>query len=192
MNPNNTPHPVALDTHLVWLDMEMSGLEPEQERILEVALVVTDLHLNVLAEAPVYVIHQSDTVLDAMDAWNKGTHGKSGLIDKVKASLVSEQQAEIDLITFLKPWIPKGKIPLCGNTIHQDRRFMALYMPQLNDFFHYRNIDVSTLKELAKRWKPTVYSQFKKQQAHTALADVYESIEEMKYYREHFLNLNSN
>jgi oligoribonuclease len=177
------------ETHLVWLDMEMTGLEPEKERIIEVAFVVTDLHLNVLAEGPVYVIHQPDLVLDAMDAWNKGTHGKSGLIDKVKVSTVSEQQAQAEILAFLKPLIPKGKIPLCGNTIHQDRRFMDLYMPELNNFFHYRNIDVSTLKELSKRWKPEVYKSFKKQQAHTALADVYESIEELKHYREHFLKL---
>ncbi len=179
----------ALDTHLVWLDMEMTGLEPEKERIIEVAFVVTDLHLNTIAEGPVFVIHQSDAVLDAMDNWNKGTHGKSGLIDKVKASTVNEVQAQAEIIAFLKPFIPKGKIPLCGNTIHQDRRFMALYMPELNDFFHYRNIDVSTLKELAKRWKPEVYKGFKKQQKHTALADVYESIDELKHYREHFVAL---
>jgi oligoribonuclease len=179
----------ALETHLVWLDMEMTGLEPEKERIIEVAFVVTDLHLNTIAEGPVFVIHQSDAVLDAMDNWNKGTHGKSGLIDKVKASTTTEAQAQAEIIAFLKPLIPKGKIPLCGNTIHQDRRFMALYMPELNDFFHYRNIDVSTLKELAKRWKPDVYKSFKKQQKHTALADVYESIDELKHYREHFIAL---
>jgi oligoribonuclease len=169
--------------------MEMTGLEPEKERIIEVAFVVTDLHLNTIAEGPVFVIHQSDAVLEAMDNWNKGTHGKSGLVDKVKASTVTEAQAQAEIIAFLKPLIPKGKIPLCGNTIHQDRRFMALYMPELNDFFHYRNIDVSTLKELAKRWKPDVYKSFKKQQAHTALADVYESIDELKHYREHFVAL---
>lgn len=187
-----TKHPPklnALETHLVWLDMEMTGLEPEKERILEVAFVVTDLHLNVIAQGPVYVIHQPDAILEGMDNWNKGTHGKSGLIDKVKASVVSEAQAQAEILAFLKPLVPKGKIPLCGNTIHQDRRFMALYMPELNDFFHYRNIDVSTLKELAKRWRPEVYKGFKKQQAHTALADVYESIEELKHYREHFLNV---
>jgi oligoribonuclease len=179
----------ALETHLVWLDMEMTGLEPEKERIIEVAFVVTDLHLNTIAEGPVFVIYQSDAVLDAMDNWNKGTHGKSGLIEKVKASTMTEAQAQAEIIAFLKPLIPKGKIPLCGNTIHQDRRFMALYMPELNDFFHYRNIDVSTLKELAKRWKPDVYKSFKKQQKHTALADVYESIEELKHYRELFIAL---
>jgi oligoribonuclease len=191
MSHEPKPASNALDTHLVWLDMEMTGLEPETERIIEVAFVVTDLHLNVIAEGPVYVIHQSDATLDAMDAWNKGTHGKSGLIDKVKASTVTEAQAQAEIIAFLKPLVPKGKIPLCGNTIHQDRRFMALYMPELNDFFHYRNIDVSTLKELAKRWKPEVYKSFKKQQKHTALADVYESIDELKHYRERFINLAS-
>lgn len=179
------------ESHLVWLDMEMSGLEPEAERILEVAFVVTDKDLNTLAEGPVYVIHQSSAVLEGMDAWNKGTHGKSGLIDKVIVSTVSEAQAEAEIIEFLRFYIPKGKIPLCGNTIHQDRRFMALYMPALNDFFHYRNIDVSTLKELAKRWRPDVYQSFKKAQKHTALADVYESIDELKHYRQHFLNLSS-
>jgi oligoribonuclease len=182
--------PKSADTHLVWLDMEMTGLEPEKERIIEIAFVVTDLHLNVLVEGPVFVIHQPDSILNAMDSWNKGTHGKSGLIDKVKASTVSEQQAQFEIINFLKVLIPKGKIPLCGNTIHQDRRFMDLYMPELNNFFHYRNIDVSTLKELAKRWRPDVYKNFKKQQAHTALADVYESIEELKHYRASFLKTN--
>jgi oligoribonuclease len=181
--------PKSSDTHLVWLDMEMTGLDPEKERIIEIAFVVTDLHLNVLLEGPVYVIHQPDSILEAMDAWNKGTHGKSGLIDKVKASTVSEAQAQFEIIQCLKELIPKGKVPLCGNTIHQDRRFMDLYMPELNNFFHYRNIDVSTLKELAKRWQPEVYKSFKKQQAHTALADVYESIEELKHYRQNFLKL---
>ena len=186
--PAPAPKVPVNETHLVWLDMEMSGLEPERERILEVAFVVTDLNLNTLAEGPVYVIHQSDAVLDGMDAWNKGTHGKSGLIDRVKASTVSEAQAEAEIIEFLRHHVPKGKIPLCGNTIHQDRRFMALYMPALDNFFHYRNIDVSTLKELAKRWRPEVYKGFKKAQKHTALADVYESIDELKHYRSQFLN----
>jgi oligoribonuclease len=152
-------------------------------------MIVTDMHLNILAEGPVFAIHQSDATLDAMDAWNKGTHGRSGLIDRVKASTVTEAQAEEELIAFMKQWVPKGKAPMCGNTIGQDRRFMVKYMPKLEAFFHYRNIDVSTLKELGKRWKPEMVSGFKKHQMHTALADITESIEELKYYREHFIKL---
>ncbi|SEO58538.1 oligoribonuclease [Duganella sp. CF517] len=175
--------------NLVWVDMEMTGLEPDTDRIIEVAVVVTDMHLNVLAEGPVMVVHQSDAVLDGMDAWNKGTHGRSGLIDKVKASTVTEAQAEEELIKFMKQWVPKGKAPMCGNTIGQDRRFMVRYMPKLEAYFHYRNIDVSTLKELGKRWKPEMVAGFKKHQMHTAMADIIESIEELKYYREHFIKL---
>ena len=177
------------EMNLVWVDMEMTGLEPETDRIIEVAMIVTDMHLNILAEGPVFAIHQSDATLDAMDAWNKGTHGRSGLIDRVKASTVTEAQAEEELIAFMKQWVPKGKAPMCGNTIGQDRRFMVKYMPKLEAFFHYRNIDVSTLKELVKRWKPEMVSGFKKHQMHTALADITESIEELKYYREHFIKL---
>ncbi|TWI70250.1 oligoribonuclease [Pseudoduganella lurida] len=177
------------EMNLVWVDMEMTGLEPDTDRIIEVAIVVTDMHLNVLAEGPVLAIHQSDATLDAMDSWNKGTHGRSGLIDKVKASTISEEQAEAELIAFMKQWVPAGKAPMCGNTIGQDRRFMVRYMPKLEAFFHYRNIDVSTLKELCRRWKPEVVSGFKKAQKHTALADIIESIEELKYYREHFIKL---
>ncbi|MTV54968.1 oligoribonuclease [Massilia buxea] len=175
--------------NLVWVDMEMTGLEPDTDRIIEVAIVVTDMHLNVLAEGPVLVVHQSDATLDAMDSWNKGTHGRSGLIDKVKASTVTEEQAEAELIAFMKQWVPAGKSPMCGNTIGQDRRFMVRYMPKLEAFFHYRNVDVSTIKELCRRWKPEVISGFKKAQMHTALADILESIEELKYYREHFIKL---
>jgi len=177
------------EMNLVWVDMEMTGLEPDTDRIIEVAIVVTDMHLNVLAEGPVMVIHQSDATLDAMDSWNKGTHGRSGLIDKVKASTVTEEQAEAELIAFMKQWVPAGKSPMCGNTIGQDRRFMVRYMPKLEAFFHYRNVDVSTLKELCRRWNPAVVSGFKKAQKHTALADILESIEELKYYREHFIKL---
>lgn len=177
------------ELNLVWVDMEMTGLEPETDRIIEVAIVVTDMHLNVLAEGPVLAIHQSDETLDKMDAWNKGTHGRSGLIDRVKASTVSEEQAEAELIAFMKQWVPNGKSPMCGNTIGQDRRFMVKYMPKLEAFFHYRNVDVSTLKELGKRWKPEMVSGFKKAQKHTALADIMESIEELKYYRENFIKL---
>lgn len=177
------------EMNLVWVDMEMTGLEPDTDRIIEVAVIVTDMHLNVLAEGPVLVIHQSDEVLDGMDAWNKGTHGRSGLIDRVKASTVTEAQAEEQIIAFMKQWVPKGKAPMCGNTIGQDRRFMVRYMPKLEAYFHYRNIDVSTLKELGKRWNPAMVAGFKKHQMHTALADIVESIEELKYYREHFIKL---
>jgi oligoribonuclease len=175
--------------NLVWIDMEMTGLDPDKDVIIEVAAVVTDMHLNVLAEGPVFAIHQSDTILDGMDSWNKGTHGRSGLIDRVKASTVTEQQAEEALIAFLKQYVPAGKSPMCGNSICQDRRFMARGMPKLEAFFHYRNLDVSTLKELCKRWKPAIATGFKKHQLHTALADIVESIEELKYYREHFIKL---
>ncbi len=173
--------------HLIWVDMEMSGLDPEKERILEIAVIVTDAHLNTIATAPVWVIHQEDALLDAMDAWNKGTHGRSGLIDKVKASTMNEAAAEAECIAFLKKYIKPGIAPMCGNTIGQDRRFMAKYMPKLEAFFHYRNIDVSTLKELCKRWHPELVKGFTKKQAHTALADIEESIEELKYYREKFI-----
>ncbi len=175
--------------NLVWVDMEMTGLEPETDRIIEVAMIVTDMHLNVLAEGPVLAIHQSDETLDKMDAWNKGTHGRSGLIDRVKASTVDEALAEAEFLAFMRQWVPKGKSPMCGNTIGQDRRFMVKYMPKLEEFFHYRNIDVSTLKELGRRWKPEMVAGFKKAQKHTALADIVESIEELKYYREHFIQL---
>jgi len=174
---------------LIWIDMEMSGLVPERDRIIEIALVVTDSNLETIAEAPVLVVHQSDEVLNGMDAWNKATHAKSGLIDKVKASQLDDAAVEAQLLEFLKEYVPVKKSPMCGNSICQDRRFMANYMPKLEDYFHYRNLDVSTLKELAKRWKPKVYGGFKKENNHTALADVYESIGELKHYREHFLKL---
>lgn len=175
--------------NLVWVDMEMTGLDPDNDRIIEVAVVVTDADLNVIAEGPVFAIHQSDETLDKMDNWNKGTHGKSGLIDRVKASTVTEAQAEQELIAFLKQYVPSNKSPMCGNSICQDRRFMARGMPKLEAFFHYRNLDVSTLKELCRRWKPELASGFKKHQKHTALADIVESIEELRYYREHFIKL---
>ena len=173
--------------NLIWLDMEMSGLLPDSDRILELAAVVTDAELNVIGESPVLVIHQSEAVLDGMDAWNKGTHGRSGLIDKVKASTLDEAAATLQMIEFLKAFVPAGKSPMCGNSICQDRRFMARYMPDLEAYFHYRNLDVSVFKELARRWKPEVYSGFKKASRHEALADIYESIDELKYYREHFI-----
>ena len=175
------------NNNLIWLDMEMSGLLPDSDRILELAAVVTDAELNVLGESPVLVIHQSDAVLDGMDAWNQGTHKRSGLIDKVKASTLEEQAATTQMITFLKQFVPAGKSPMCGNSICQDRRFMARYMPDLEAYFHYRNLDVSVFKELARRWKPEIYSGFKKASRHEALADIYESIDELKYYREHFI-----
>ncbi|WNO06582.1 oligoribonuclease [Rhodoferax mekongensis] len=193
MAEQNSPiAPVLIksDKNLVWLDCEMTGLEPEVDRLLEIAVIVTDPHLGQRVEGPVFVIHQSDAQLDKMDAWNKGTHGKSGLIDKVKASTVTEADAEAALIAFLSQYVPAGASPMCGNTIGQDRRFLVKYMPKLEAFFHYRNLDVSTLKELAKRWKPEVADAFKKQQKHTALADVNESIEELSHYREHFLKIN--
>ncbi len=175
------------NNNLIWLDMEMSGLLPDSDRILELAAVVTDANLNVLGESPVLVIHQSDAVLDGMDAWNQSTHKRSGLIDKVKASTLDEQAATEQMIAFLKQYVPTGKSPMCGNSICQDRRFMARYMPDLESYFHYRNLDVSVFKELARRWKPEIYSGFKKASRHEALADIYESIDELKYYREHFI-----
>ena len=175
------------ENNLVWIDLEMTGLYPDTDRIIEVAVVVTDADITLRVEGPVFAIHQSDATLDAMDNWNKGTHGKSGLIDRVKASTVDEAAAEAAVIDFLKRYVPKGKSPMCGNSICQDRRFLARTMPALESFFHYRNLDVSTLKELAKRWKPEIMAGFKKAQAHTALADIHESIDELAYYREHFL-----
>ncbi|MDP3584489.1 MAG: oligoribonuclease [Thiobacillus sp.] len=174
-------------THLLWLDMEMTGLSPETDRIIELAIVVTDADLNTVAEGPVLVVHQPDEVMNAMDSWNKGTHGKSGLIDRVKASQLTEADAEAQMLEFVKQHVPPRTSPMCGNSICQDRRFMARSMPQLEAFFHYRNLDVSTLKELAKRWRPGLCETFKKSNKHEALADIYESIEEMKYYREHFI-----
>lgn len=184
--PTASPPLAKSDLNLVWLDCEMSGLDPEKERLLEIAVVVTGPDLYPRIEGPVLVIHQSDELLGAMDAWNKGTHGRSGLIEKVRTSTVTEAQAEEELLTFLKRYVPKGKALMCGNSIGQDRRFLVKYMPRLEAFFHYRNLDVSTLKELARRWKPEAYSSFKKAQRHTALADVYESIDELAHYRTHF------
>ena len=175
------------DQNLVWLDCEMTGLDPEKERLIEIAVIVTGPQLTPRIEGPVLAIHQSDELLGQMDNWNKGTHGRSGLIDKVKISIVTEASAEAQILDFLSQYLPKGVSPLCGNTISQDRRFLVKYMPKLEAFLHYRNIDVSTFKELAKRWRPEVYSAFKKRQSHTALADVHESIDELEHYREHFL-----
>ena len=192
MSEANAPSPAELaksDQNLVWIDCEMTGLDPEKERLLEIAVIVTGPHLTPRVEGPVLVIHQSDKLLDQMDAWNKGTHGKSGLIDKVKTSNITEAEAEQQILDFLKKYVAKSASPLCGNTISQDRRFLVKYMPKLEAYFHYRNLDVSTLKELSRRWKPEVYAAFKKQQRHTALADVHESIDELAHYREHFIRM---
>jgi len=177
------------ETHLVWIDMEMSGLDPDADRVLEVALVVTDKDLKLVEEGPVLVVHQPDAVLDAMDSWNKGTHGKSGLIDKVKASTLSKADVEARMIEFMKKHVGERVSPMCGNSICQDRRFLARHMPKLEAYFHYRNLDVSTLKELAARWRPELKDGFKKANSHTALADIQESIEELRYYREHFIRM---
>ena len=178
-NPNN----------LAWLDMEMTGLNPDTDRIIEVAMIITDANLNVLAQSDVYVIHQPDTIIDHMDAWNTATHNRTGLVAKVKASSLTEAEVEQHLLNFLSQWLPEKASPMCGNSIHQDRRFMARYMPKLEAYFHYRNLDVSTLKELAKRWNPAIAKGVVKKGAHQALDDIQESIEEMKYYRAHFLKV---
>ncbi|GAB1232775.1 oligoribonuclease [Ferrigenium sp. UT5] len=175
--------------NLIWIDMEMTGLSPDTDRIIEVALVVTDGNLEIVEEAPVLVVHQPDSVLDGMDNWNKSTHGKSGLIDRVKASVLDESVVQAQMLEFLKQHVPAKTSPMCGNSICQDRRFLARWMPQLEDYFHYRNLDVSTLKELARRWKPEVANGIKKHGKHEALADIYESIAEMKHYRDNFLKL---
>jgi oligoribonuclease len=192
MSEPNAEAPATLaksDQNLVWLDCEMTGLDPERDRLIEVAVVVTGPQLDPRIEGPVLVIHQSDAQLDLMDSWNKGTHGKTGLIDKVKASTLTEEEAEQQLLEFVARYVPRQASPLCGNSIGQDRRFLVKYMPKLEAYFHYRNLDVSTLKELARRWKPEVYTSFRKKQLHTALADVHESIDELVHYREQFLRL---
>jgi len=176
------------DQNLIWIDLEMTGLSPERDRIIELAVVVTDPQLTRRVEGPVFAIHQSDATLDAMDAWNKSTHGKSGLVGRVKASTVDEAAAEVAVIAWLRAYVPSGKSPMCGNTICQDRRFLANHMPKLEAFFHYRNVDISTIKELARRWKPSLLDGVTKNQAHTALADVHESIDELLYYRAHWLS----
>jgi oligoribonuclease len=175
------------NNNLIWIDLEMTGLSPERDRIIELAVIVTDPMVTMRVEGPVFAIHQSDAVLDAMDAWNKGTHGRSGLIDRVKASTVDEAHACAEVIAWLSQYVSAGKSPMCGNTICQDRRFLANHMPALEAFFHYRNLDVSTLKELARRWKPAALEGIKKAQSHTALADVHESIDELLHYRQTLL-----
>ncbi len=175
--------------HLIWIDMEMTGLSPERDRIIEVALIITDNDLTTVAEAPVWVVHQDDAVLAGMDAWNTATHARSGLTDKVRASPASEADVEAQALAFLAQHVPAKASPMCGNSICQDRRFMARYMPRLEAWFHYRNLDVSTLKELCKRWRPEVARAFEKRSAHTALADVRESIDELRHYRAHFIGV---
>ncbi len=182
-------HPRYDENNLIWVDMEMSGLNPDTDRVLEIAVVVTDFRLEVLAEGPVIAVRQTDRVLAAMDTWNTATHGRSGLTGRARSSAVDEPEAEQRLIDFLETLVPAGKSPMCGNSICQDRRFMARWLPRLEAYFHYRNLDVSTLKELARRWKPDVYRAFDKKSKHEALADIYESIDEMKHYRLNFIQM---
>jgi oligoribonuclease len=177
------------DQNLVWLDCEMTGLDPERDRLIEIAVVVTGPNLEPRIEGPTLAIHQSDAQLELMDAWNRGTHGKSGLTDRVRASTITEAEAEQQILDFISKYVPKQASPMCGNSIGQDRRFLVKYMPKLEAYFHYRNLDVSTLKELARRWRPEVYASFKKRQMHTALADVHESIDELVHYRHQFLKV---
>jgi len=175
--------------NLIWVDLEMTGLDPETDRVIEIATIVTDSNLNVLAEGPVIAVHQSDDVLNAMDEWNTKTHGNSGLTQRVKDSTIDEAEAQRQTIEFLRGYIGKGVSPMCGNSVHQDRRFMVKYLPELEAFFHYRNLDVSTLKELARRWAPEKLAGLQKQGSHKALDDIRESIEELKYYRQHIMSI---
>lgn len=176
-------------SNLIWIDMEMSGLDPDRDKILELAIVVTDGNLETVAEAPVQVVHQPDSVLAAMDSWNTSTHARTGLTERVRASHLSEAEAEQRMLDFVSQYVPPSTSPMCGNSVHQDRRFLARYMPRLESYFLYRNLDVSTLKELARRWRPALLEGLVKVGKHEALADVHESIDELKYYREHFLRL---
>ena len=177
------------DNNLIWIDLEMTGLNPDTDVIIEMATLVTDAHLNILAEGPVFAIHQSDAILNGMDEWNTNQHGKSGLTQRVRESKVSAVQAEAETIVFLQKWVGKGKSPICGNSICQDRRFLVRGMPKLEDYFHYRNLDVSTIKELARRWKPEVLSGVKKSGAHLAMDDIKDSVEELKHYRATFFRM---
>jgi oligoribonuclease len=180
---------MSAGNYLVWIDLEMTGLDPEKERIIEMATIITDSELNLVAEGPVVAVHQPDSLLDAMDEWCTKTHGESGLTKRVRESKVSAAEAEQQTIAFLKEYLEPGKSPLCGNSIGQDRRFLVKYMPELEDFFHYRNLDVSTVKELARRWRPDVLEGVKKQGSHLALDDIRDSINELRHYREHFFKL---
>ncbi|MGC6388169.1 oligoribonuclease [Ewingella sp. S1.OA.A_B6] len=177
------------DSNLIWIDLEMTGLDPERDRIIEIATLVTDANLNILAEGPVMAVHQSDAQLALMDDWNVRTHTGSGLVERVRSSAFDDNTAQLKTIEFLQQWVPEGKSPICGNSVGQDRRFLFKYMPQLETYFHYRYLDVSTLKELARRWKPEVLGGFKKQNTHQALDDIRESVAELAYYREHFIQL---
>lgn len=174
---------------LIWIDMEMTGLEPETDRIIEVATLITDAELNILAEGPVLAVHQSDTALAAMDEWNQRTHGESGLVERVRHSKLDDAEAERQTLEFLRQYADSGSSPMCGNSVHQDRRFMVRYMPHLEAFFHYRNLDVSTVKELARRWRPELPGGFDKKGTHQAMDDIRDSVNELKYYREHFFRL---
>lgn len=174
--------------NLIWIDMEMTGLDPEKERIIEIATIVTDSQLNLIAEGPVFAVHQSDQLLDSMDSWNTKQHNSSGLVKRVQESTVTEAEAEAATLAFLKQYVSAGKSPMCGNSVYQDRRFLYRYMPELERFFHYRLLDVSTLKELAMRWAPQICSGLQKDSKHLALSDIRDSIEELKYYRRHFFN----
>jgi oligoribonuclease len=182
-------HPRYSESNLIWVDMEMSGLNPDSDRVLEVAAVVTDAQLEVIAQGPVLVVHQADMVLAAMDSWNTATHGRSGLTEKVRASQLHESEVELEMLAFLARHAPAGKSPMCGNSICQDRRFMARWLPRLEAFFHYRNVDVSTLKELGRRWAPEAVRSFEKKSKHEALSDIYESIDELKHYRQHLMKV---
>tara|TARA_R110002072_G_scaffold269868_2_gene429452 strand:- start:191905 stop:192462 length:558 start_codon:yes stop_codon:yes gene_type:complete len=174
---------------LIWIDMEMTGLEPETDRIIEVATLITDAELNILAEGPVLAVHQSDSALAAMDEWNQRTHGESGLVERVRRSKLDDAEAERQTLEFLRQYADSGSSPMCGNSVHQDRRFMVRYMPHLEAFFHYRNLDVSTVKELARRWRPELPGGFDKKGTHQAMDDIRDSVNELKYYREHFFRL---